>query len=213
MVVNLIRGQVVKRLVKAIPVIKIEPIAETVPKFGPAAKRVKVNIVVLDCPPQPLYENIVLAPASAIHADCNAVALKQTRKSLTGKLSALVGIENLWSAVAPDSLGERLDTEVGLHGVGHPPGEHLAAVPVHDRYKVHETPAHRDVGDIGRPYLVWPVNCQVSQQVWVDLVLRMRPAGPGLRVNGFQTHKTHQALYTLPIDFIAQPAQMVSHRA
>jgi len=145
MVVNLIRGQVVKRLVKAFLIIKIEPIAEAVPKLGPAAKRVKVDVVVLERPPQPLYENIVLTPASAIHADGNAVALKQTRKGLACKLSALVGIEYFWSAVAPDSPGEGLDTEVGLHGIGNPPGEHLAAVPVHDRYQVHETPAHGDV--------------------------------------------------------------------
>ena len=213
MVVNLIRGQVVKRLVKAFLIIKIEPIAEAVPKLGPAAKRVKVDVVVLERPPQPLYENIVLTPASAIHADGNAVALKQTRKGLACKLSALVGIEYFWSAVAPDSLGERLDTEVGLHGIGNPPGEHLAAVPVHDRYQVHETPVHGDVRYIGRPYLVRPVNCQAPQQVRVDLVLRMRPAGLGLWVNGLQTHKPHQTLNTLPIDFIAQPAQMVSHRA
>jgi hypothetical protein len=33
-VVNLIRGQVVKRLMKAIYIIKVEPVAETVPKPG-----------------------------------------------------------------------------------------------------------------------------------------------------------------------------------
>jgi hypothetical protein len=50
-VVNLIRGQVVKRLMKAISVIKVEPVAETVPKIGSAAKRVKVKVVVLKRPP------------------------------------------------------------------------------------------------------------------------------------------------------------------
>jgi hypothetical protein len=37
-VVNLIRGQVVKRLMKAISVIKVEPVAETVPKIGSASR-------------------------------------------------------------------------------------------------------------------------------------------------------------------------------
>jgi len=103
---------------KAISIIKVEPAAETVPKLGSAAKRVKVKEGVLKRPPQPLYENIVLTPSSSIHAHGDAVALKQTCKGLAGKLSTLVGIENPWSAVAPDSLGERLDTEVSLHGVG-----------------------------------------------------------------------------------------------
>jgi hypothetical protein len=97
-VVNLIRGQVVKRLMKAISVIKVEPVAETVPKIGSAAKRVKVNVVVLKRPPQPLYENIVLSASSSIHAHGDLVALKQTCKGLAGKLNTLVSIENLRSA-------------------------------------------------------------------------------------------------------------------
>ena len=60
---------------KPIPVIKVKPIPESVPKLGSVAKRVKVNVVVLECPPQPFYENVVLAPASAVHADGNAMAL------------------------------------------------------------------------------------------------------------------------------------------
>jgi len=65
-----------------------------------------VKVVVLKRPPQSLYENIVLTPSSSIHVHGDAVALKQICKGLAGKLSALVGIENLWSAVAPDSLGD-----------------------------------------------------------------------------------------------------------
>jgi hypothetical protein len=116
-VVNLIRGQVAKRLMKAISVIKVEPVAENVPKTGAAVKRAKINVVMLEYPPQLLYENIVLTPTSTVHADGNAVALKQSRKGLAGKLSAVISIKNLWCAVALDSLGERLDTEVCLHGV------------------------------------------------------------------------------------------------
>jgi len=40
-IIDLIRGQVFKGLVKAIPVIKIKSIADAVPKLGAAAKRVK----------------------------------------------------------------------------------------------------------------------------------------------------------------------------
>ena len=68
-VIDLIRGQIVKRLVKPIPVVKIEPITESVTEFGPGVKRVKVEVVVLECPPQPLYENIVLASLSAWMAE------------------------------------------------------------------------------------------------------------------------------------------------
>ena len=74
---------------KALFVIKIKPLTQAVPKFGSTAKRVKVYVVVFERPPQPLYENIVLTPSSSIHANGDAVALKQICKGLAGKLSAL----------------------------------------------------------------------------------------------------------------------------
>jgi len=73
---NLIRGQVVKCLVKTFLAIKIEPIPESVLQLGSGAKRVKINVVVLERPPQPFYENIVLHPASAVHTDGDVVAFK-----------------------------------------------------------------------------------------------------------------------------------------
>jgi hypothetical protein len=95
-VINLIRGQVVKCLVKTFLAIKFEPNPESVPKFGSGIKRVKINVVVFKRPPQTFYENIVLHPASAVHTDGDVVAFKQTCcKGLTCELSALVGIENL----------------------------------------------------------------------------------------------------------------------
>ena len=66
---NLIRGQVVKGLVKPIPVIKIKPITDSVPKFSSAAKGVEVNVVILERPPQPLYDNVILNSAPSVHAD------------------------------------------------------------------------------------------------------------------------------------------------
>jgi len=72
---NLIRGQVVKCLVKTFLAIKIEPIPESVLQLGSGAKRVKINVVVLERPPQPFYENVVLAPSPAVHTNGNAMAL------------------------------------------------------------------------------------------------------------------------------------------
>ena len=71
--VNLIRGQIVKGLVKPIPVVKIKPGTESVTEFGARVKRVKVNVVVLESPPQPFYEDVVLTPTPAIYADGDAV--------------------------------------------------------------------------------------------------------------------------------------------
>jgi hypothetical protein len=36
-----------------------------------------------------------------------------------------------------------------IHGSGHPPGQDLAAGPVHDCYQVEEAASHRNVANIG----------------------------------------------------------------
>ena len=65
-VIDLIRGQVVKSLMKPIPVVKFKPVTKSVTELGSGAKRVKVNVVVLERPPQPFYENETFAQAAKI---------------------------------------------------------------------------------------------------------------------------------------------------
>jgi len=55
-------------------------------------------------------------------------------------------------------LSERLQTEARLHGVGQPPREHAAAVPVDDGHQVGEAVGHRDVRDVRSPDVIWPEN-------------------------------------------------------
>ena len=69
-------------------------------------------------------------------------------KAYAGELAALVGVEDLWPTLA-QGLFQSRNTEVYLQGVGQPPGQHVAAVPVHDGHQVEETPSHGYVGDVG----------------------------------------------------------------
>lgn len=54
----------------------------------------QVNLFVLDCPPEPLDEDIVQSASAAIHTDENASVQQPIREIGTGKLSPLVRIEN-----------------------------------------------------------------------------------------------------------------------
>ena len=42
----------------------------------------------------------------------------------TGKLTALVGVDDLWSAKARECFFKRCDGECAVHGVGQPPRQH-----------------------------------------------------------------------------------------
>ena len=71
-------------------------------------------------------------------------------------------------------------------------------------------PVHGNIRYIRRPYLVGPIDGQIPQQVGIDLMVRMRPAGSGLGIDRLQTHQPHQPLDAFPVDFVAQSPQMVS---
>ena len=71
------------------------------------------------------------------------------------------------------------------------------AVPVHDPHQVQESPGHGQIGDVRRPHLVGPGDPGAPQQVGIDPLLRRRPAGARLPVDGPQPHDPHQPLHPL----------------
>ena len=67
--INLIRGCIVKGLMKPLLVVKRKPAAEPLTKLGPGFKRPQVQVMILGCPPQPLDEDIVLRKPLAGRAE------------------------------------------------------------------------------------------------------------------------------------------------
>ena len=59
-------------------------------------------------------------------------------------------------------LLEGLIAEVRVQGVGDAPGEDFAAMPVHDRHRMHKAAGHGNVRDIGRPHLIGMIDAQPS---------------------------------------------------
>ena len=60
------------------------------------------------------------------------------------------------------------DAEPGIHGVRQSPGQNVACGPVHDRDQIQEAAAHRNVGDVGAPDMVGPVDCQPLEKVGIN---------------------------------------------
>ena len=103
------------------------------------------------------------------------------------------------------------NTEVYLQGVGQPPGQHVAAVPVHDGHQVEETPSHGYVGDVGGPHLVDPVDLQPPEQVRIDLMPWVWLAGVGTPVDGLQAYQLHQPADPLAVDLVSVISEPGSH--
>jgi len=141
-------------------IVIIEPPAQPLPQRLAGVECVQVNVLVLEGPPEPLDKDVVLAAAPTVHADSHVIVFQHLGKGVAGKLSALVGIEDGRCTIAAQGLLESLDAKGAVQGVGYPPGQHLAAVPVHDRHQVHVSAGHGYKRDIGCPHLVGGIDGQ-----------------------------------------------------
>ena len=115
-------------------------------------------------------------PAAAVDRDADPGRLQAAREDHAGELAALVGVDDRRRAAARQGLLRRVRTEARIQRVRQPPGQHMAARPVHDRHRVEEAAAHRDVSDIGAPDEVRPLDRQAAQQIMPDPVLEVRGA-------------------------------------
>lgn len=59
----------------------------------------------------------------------------------------------------------------------------FAREPIRDGHQIEEPLAHRQVGYVGAPYLIWPINAQPAQQTRVNLVRLGRLDGVGFLVD------------------------------
>ena len=108
-------------------------------------------------------------------------------------------------------LFERVRAEACVQCVRQTPGQNEPARPVHDRHQVKEAALHRDVGDIGAPDMVRPLDRQAPQQIGPDPVLGVRIAGARRPIDRLKPHQTHQPPGPASADPHALAAQVKRH--
>src|ERR1700722_15174375 len=99
------------------------------------------------------------------------------RRSLESALYTLIGVENFRPAMFGHRFLNRLDAEVRFHADRQTPRQNPPTEPIHHRHQVDKSPSHRNIGDVGTPHLVRPVDDQPPQQVRIHGVIRMASAG------------------------------------
>src|SRR5947207_1377939 len=161
----------------------------------------EIDFLVFETAPQTFHEDIVGKAAAAVHADGDAVSAQQRSEAIVGELAALVGVEDLGSALAQRFL-QRLDAETGLE-IGEAPRQHITADPVHHRDQVKKPLRHRNISDVSRPHLMDAFDAQSAQEVGVDAMAWCWAAGARPLIDHFQSHALHQALHALAINRMA----------
>jgi hypothetical protein len=94
-IVDLCRGKITEALMGSLTVVKGEVGFQALVERGDCLVVPKVDVLVFDAPPQPLHEDVVQGPATAIHADADAGALQGNGEGHRSELNALIGIEDL----------------------------------------------------------------------------------------------------------------------
>src|SRR2546430_895515 len=173
----------------------------------------EIHLLVLDAAPQPLDENIVSPGALAVHADGDRVSDQYVSECRAGELTALIRVEDLRLAVARESVLQRLDAERRLHRDRDTPRQHATAEPIEHDGQVDETARHRDVGDVHRPYLVWPCDLDAAQQIRIDLVPRRGLRRTRTAIERLYPHPLHQRLHVTTADLAPLGSQQASQHS
>ena len=97
----------------ALVIVETEPGANAGSGLSNCRIGVKINLLVFEAALQPLDKDVVQAPALAVHADHDRVPFQGAGKVVAGELTALIGIEDLWRAIARERFLKCLDTEIG----------------------------------------------------------------------------------------------------
>ena len=101
-------------------IVKRDIAAQIAPDMGNVIIGMQIHFLILDAAPEPLNEHIVTPASLTIHADPDTMLPEQSGKCLTGKLAALVGIENLRTTIFSYCILDRCQTEVRCQGIGYP---------------------------------------------------------------------------------------------
>ena len=112
-------------------IVKLEVPPESSSGFRDRFVGSQVHLLVLDALPQSFDEHVILPAPLPVHTDLDLTGFQQAGEGITCELASLICVEYLRRAVASQGFFERLHAEVCVHCDRYPPGQHLAAMPVH----------------------------------------------------------------------------------
>ena len=90
--VGVVGRPAVKRRVRPTVIVEIEIASYPAARLADALVGVQVDLLVLDCPPKPLDENVVPPRAFAVHADPDVVLREHAGKRGHGSRRALAAL-------------------------------------------------------------------------------------------------------------------------
>ena len=117
-IIDVGRRPIGERLVRTFSVVEPKVSRQSGVRLAQALILPEIHLLVFHRAPQAFDEDVIQRAALAVHADTDLVLLQQAGERLAGKLTALIGIEDLRGAVVLDRLRQRLHAERRIHRIG-----------------------------------------------------------------------------------------------
>ncbi len=122
----------------------------------------QVDFFVFHGAPEAFDENVVAPRTSTIHTDSNALRLEESRKGLTGELTTLIRIQNVWSPITKHCVFYGFEAELDVHRDRQSPGQDSARIPIQHGYQIDKPLGHGDIRDIHGPHLIGTSDLEVA---------------------------------------------------
>ena len=103
--------------VRPLVIVEVDPSTNPVPSVTSTREGVQVDALVFEGSPKPLNKDVVEEAPLAVHGDADPGLLQAVRPRPRRELAALVGIEDIRTAITGQSVLQRIDTELNIHGV------------------------------------------------------------------------------------------------
>ena len=108
-------------------IVFVEKMPQSVAQLGERGVLVQVDVLVLDRTPEAFDKCVVERTVAAVHTDSDVALLQRRQEQLTGKLRALIGVEDFRLRIGAQSCIENLAAQPGIGCVRYCPAQDEAA--------------------------------------------------------------------------------------
>jgi len=191
----------------ALVIIELEVAGKTHPRLARCGVLVEIDFLVFDRAPQAFGKDIIQGAAPPIHADAHACRFHEPDVLRTGKVAALVAIQNLRRGLRQCLLHR--PCHKGLRqGLIELPTHDIARIPVQHRDQIEPTLAQANIGDVDAPNVVRTGGGDITQQVRIDRLLVCPLTQVGAGRNCMSSHFTHMPRHRFMVDPLPVPPEL-----
>ncbi len=104
----------------------------------------QVHLLVLDCTPQSLHQDVVVAALPAWPAILDPLSLQPGHEFTRGELTAMIRMKDLWLTPVFQRHLQSMQTELRIKAVRELPAENVPGEQIHGRHQIEETLLQRD---------------------------------------------------------------------